>query len=291
MPCYAPLTGYRARTTNASGKRSIVFNLDEGFADLPVTVPCGQCIGCRLERSRQWALRCVHEAQLHVHKCFITLTYDKAHLPPGGTLVKADFQKFMKRLRKRTNAKIRYFQCGEYGEADFRPHFHALIYGYDFPDKVFYTRNKQGDTIWKSEELEALWGKGFATVARLTFETAAYTARYVVKKINGEGAAAHYRGRLPEYIAMSLKPAIGAGWYESFKDDVYPSDFLTMRGKQMLPPKYYDRILEKEDEKQYKKVKAKRMARAKQCSHNAPDRLRAREEVAKAKLNLKPRTL
>src|SRR4051794_29862641 len=107
MPCFRPLKGYRARVTNPdTGKRSIVFNARKGFNDLPVDLPCGQCIGCRLERSRQWAIRCSHEAKLHEENCFITLTYAPEHLPPGGTLVVKDFQDFMKRLRFEFGAGI-----------------------------------------------------------------------------------------------------------------------------------------------------------------------------------------
>ena len=102
MACYYPLKGYRARAVNPkTGKRSIVFDSSLGFMDMPVEFACGQCIGCRIERSRQWAIRCVHEAQLYEANCFITLTYAPEHLPKNGSLVLEHFQKFMKRLRKR----------------------------------------------------------------------------------------------------------------------------------------------------------------------------------------------
>lgn len=285
MPCYNPLHGYRAAHVNPSGKRSIVFNTKDGFRDLPVTIPCGQCIGCRLERSRQWAMRCVHEGQLHVHKCFITLTYDDDHVPKNGSLDKVHFQKFIRSLRKRTGVKIRYFQCGEYGDVDNRPHYHAVIYGFDFPDKRFHTRNPQGNTIYKSDLLESTWGKGFCTIGELTFETAAYTARYILKKVSGDPAEKHYGGRLPEYVTMSLKPAIGNDWYERFSDDVFPSDFVVLRGRKLTPPKFYAGKLEKEDEEAFKKVKRRRVARAKKHADNStPERLRVRQEVQESKL-------
>ena len=98
MACYYPLHGYVARRCNESGKRSVVFDIHEGFADRRIDVPCGRCIGCRLEYSRQWAMRCVHEASLHEDNCFITLTYADDYLPPLASLRKTDFQKFMKRF-------------------------------------------------------------------------------------------------------------------------------------------------------------------------------------------------
>ena len=112
MPCYHPLLGYRSRSLTEKGKRAVVFNPRDGYVDQPVQLPCGQCIGCRLERSRVWAVRCVHEASLHSDNCFITLTYDNSHLPSDGSLHKDHFQKFMKRLRKSVG-KVRFFHCDE----------------------------------------------------------------------------------------------------------------------------------------------------------------------------------
>jgi len=285
MPCYAPLHGYRAAHVNPSGKRSIVFNLKDGYRDLPVDVPCGQCIGCRLERSRQWAMRCVHEAQFHEQKSFITLTYNDDHLPKDGSLDKSHFQKFIRSLRKRTGRKIRYFHCGEYGDTDGRPHYHAIIYGYAFPDKRFHNRNAQGNEIFKSDELEEIWGRGYCWIGSVTFESAAYTARYILKKVNGEEAENHYNGRQPEYITMSLKPAIGAQWYDKFSEEVFPSDFVVLRGRKLKPPKYYANKLEKEDPELLRKVKARRLRQSKkQAANNTPDRLRVRQEIQESKL-------
>ena len=136
MPCYRPIKGYRSRRLNAeTGKRPVVFNPRDGFYDQPVDLPCGQCIGCRLERSRQWAIRCVHEASLHERNCFITLTYRDECLPTNGSLDLDAFQKFMKRLRRRFGEGVRFFHCGEYGENFGRPHYHAILFNLDFSDK------------------------------------------------------------------------------------------------------------------------------------------------------------
>lgn len=107
MPCYHPLSGWYSKTRNASGKRSIVFNLQEAYKDKPLQVPCGRCIGCRLEKARQWAVRCMHEASLYDKNCFVTLTYDEDYCPES--LIPEHFVLFMKRLRKRYGAGIRFF--------------------------------------------------------------------------------------------------------------------------------------------------------------------------------------
>lgn len=301
MPCYHPLAGYKSKAINpATGKRSVVFKLSSGLASEPVLVPCGRCIGCRLETSRQWAMRCVHEAQLHEDSSFVTLTYEQKNLPYGGTLIKKDYQDFMKRLRRSFDGqRISYYHCGEYGEKTRRPHYHALLFGVRFVDRLPYTRGPAGHVVYTSERLSDLWGLGFASCGEVTFESAAYVARYVMKKITGAAAADHYKfvdpgtgeitWRLPEYTTMSLKPAIAKEWFAEFKDDAYPSDFLTLRGKRMKPPKYYDKLLELHDVGAYEQMKAARRDAALAAAPNSTRRrLAEREEVKLAQIsNLK----
>jgi hypothetical protein len=258
MPCYYPLTGYFSKDLNPSGKRSLVFQERLSYDGAPIKVSCGQCVGCRLERSRQWAVRCLHEAQLYTHNCFITLTYDEVHLPrlPNGvpTLVKRDFQLFMKRLRKRfPDVRIREFHCGEYGDLSARPHFHACLFNFDFPDRRLY-RVSDGYRLFTSDVLSELWHhQGFCTVGDVTFESAAYVARYVMKKVTGPAASSHYYAgfdsstgevfeRLPEFVDMSRRPGIGRSWLEKYASDVYPHDRVFVRGKMARPPKYYDKL-------------------------------------------------
>lgn len=296
MACFHPMTGYRARERNpATGKRRIVFNSRDGFIDQPVTIPCGQCVGCRLERSRQWAIRCVHEASLHERNCFITLTYDNAHLPKSGSLELDAFQKFMKRLRKRFGDGIRFFHCGEYGEKFKRPHYHACLFNFDFEDRELW-KQRDGVNLYISESLSELWPFGFSTIGDVTFESAAYVARYIMKKVTGDKAVEHYAElgsfgeilaeRRPEYVTMSRRPGIGKPWLEKFRSDVYPSDFVLMNGKKMRPPKYYDSIFELEDPEMCAKVKARRKSKAEEHSeNNTPDRLAVREEIQLRKAN------
>lgn len=211
---------------------------------------CGQCVGCRLERSRQWAVRCMHEAQMHERNCFITLTYREEELPKFLSLRYRDFQLFMKKLRKDAPG-IRFFMCGEYGGEHARPHFHACLFGYDFPDKVLFKRGIGGAALFRSPRLEQLWPLGFSTIGAVTFESAAYVARYVMKKVTGDAAVKHYGSvdaetgelvqRCSEFCRMSLKPGIGKRWLEKFFSDVYPRGKVVVNGVESNSPRYYDK--------------------------------------------------
>lgn len=314
VPCYYPIHGYRARQTNNTGKRSIVFDVKAGFKDRPQTLACGRCVGCRLERSRQWAIRCIHEASLYPDNMFITLTYDDENLPLGETLVKTDFPAFMKKYRSKLAReqkkldptkqppKIRYYHCGEYGDENGRPHYHALIFNHTFDDKIKIGESKTGDYQFVSPTLDELWGKGRTEIGSVTFESAAYIARYVMKKVNGDEAHHHYQrvntetGRFvqiePEYTTMSRRPGIGTPWLKKYKTDIYPDDFVIVRGKKMKPPRYYDLQLEKENNKQFLKVKRSRLeASAANADNNTPERLVVRETVTKSRLKQKGRKL
>lgn len=279
-----------------TGKRPIVFNIREGFSDMPSQVPCGRCLGCRIDRSRQWAVRCVHEASLHDENCFITLTFNDKFLPSNGSLVKSDFQLFIKRLRKRffgnSKSDVRYFHCGEYGEKLGRPHHHACLFGFNFPDRVLF-REKEGFRLYRSEILESLWSHprtgesfGFCSIGDVSFESAAYVARYIVKKISGDLAPGHYQGRLPEFTTMSRRPGIGRDWFESFKGDLYPKDFVVIHGRKYKIPKYYDRCYEATNPVEYGCIKASRCVRGRSSPDNTFERLSVREEVQRMNLSL-----
>lgn len=298
MPCYHPLTGYYAREENETGKRSLVFCSDKALVDVPVQVPCGRCIGCRLDRSLSWALRCVHEASLYDENCFITLTFNDEHLLDNSSLKVSDFQNFMKRLRQKISPRqVRFFHCGEYGAKFSRPHHHACLFGFDFPDKVLFKKSAQGD-IYTSEMLSLLWPFGFSTVGRVTFESAAYVARYVLKKWSKENLspddlydsmralsddafkALHYGDRHCEYITMSRRPGIGSFWYDKFKSDIYPSGFAVLPGgKKVRLPKFYDSKFELDNIVEFAKLKADRLMRAQEDPNNSKARLAVREEV------------
>lgn len=308
MACFHPIVGFRSKFLNASGKRSIVFNSHDAISTnelFKVTVPCGQCIGCRLERSRQWAVRCLHESSLHDSNCFITLTYSDEHLPSDGSLDVTHFQKFMKRLRARYGKGIRYFHCGEYGDRFLRPHYHACLFNFDFPDLEFW-KTTSGGRLYVSASLQELWPYGFSTVGAVTFDSAAYVARYVMKKVNGPLAEAHYSSdfldvdtgelstivRKPEYVTMSRRPGIGADWYDKYQSDVYKGDFVVVNGRKVRPPKFYDSRYLLDNPEDYIDLKSSRRLSARTyASNNTVERLEVRERVQLAKLSLISRGL
>lgn len=294
MVCFYPIKGFRAAVPNAEGRRPIFFKRTREDG-MPIQLACGQCSGCRLERSRQWAVRCLHESKLYVDNCFITLTYSDSFLPPSRSLILNDFQNFMKRLRKRYGSGIRFFHCGEYGPKLGRPHYHALLFNFDFKDRKVWKSNERGELIYTSKDLEKLWPLGFSTVAALTFDSAAYCARYAMKKITGDMARDHYAyvdpvsgeyyDRAPEYCTMSRRPGIGRGHFDKFVSDVYPSDFIIVNGKKARPPRFYDSLYEHLDPLGLEEVKNSRVANAERhADNNTPERLKVREEVLSLKL-------
>lgn len=296
MPCFHPLTAYQAPFKTNKGTRNIYFQPSARL--IPIALPCGQCIGCRLARSQQWACRCMHEASLHSQNCFITLTYSPENIPAHGSLVKKHFQDFMKRYRKRfPDIKLRYYYCGEYGDLNKRPHYHACIFGHDFSDKYHWRSNERGDKIWRSPTLEKLWPFGSSEIGSVTYESAAYVARYIVKKQTGEKARDHYTEydsdtgeihsfRLPEFTDMSRRPGIGSEWFSKYSSDVYNHDYVVINGKKCPPPRYYDKLLTVADPEHMEYLKYERFERAKQfLDNNTPERLSTREQIALLTLN------
>jgi len=246
--------------------------------------------------------------------CFVTLTYrDKSecdakqlrkgyYVPDDLSLDVTHFQKFLKRCRKHFEQRIRYFHCGEYGDQNLRPHYHACMFNVSFGDRIVY-KNDNGFTVYSSPTLEKLWPYGFSTVAELNFQTAAYTAGYCLKKVTGARAADHYLRSdsdgvavwvKPEYVTMSLKPGIGAKWYEKFSKDVFPSDEVPVPGKGIVRkvPRYYETILESSDPGTHQLVKQLRQSFI--ANHKAdftPQMLMSKYKVAKAKEKMKRREL
>ncbi|QXN75137.1 replication initiator protein [Microvirus mar30] len=232
-----------------------------------IDIPCGRCIGCRLAYSRQWADRCMLELGYHEQSWFVTFTYDDDHLPVNevidpesgevsvnATLVKRDVQLFMKRLRKnyKYDNDIRYFFAGEYGSQTFRPHYHAILFGLKLDDLKLYKQSMEGYNYYNSEFLSKCWqNKGHVVVGEVTWDTCAYTARYIMKKQYGSAADIYERYNiLPEFTLMSLKPAIGRRYYDEHKEDIYNSDYIFVGTKEgshkIKPPKYYDKLFDVE---------------------------------------------
>lgn len=317
MPCYYPLIGYQEDIPNSNGKRPVVFKRPSGSFTL-INVPCGQCVGCRLERSRQWAMRCMHEASLYDQNTFLTLTYRDSSLPNDNNLKKSDLQKFWKRLRKRfPETTLRYYACGEYGkkciehEVDDceicrfgRPHYHACVFNLDFLDKKFYKHNKNGDKLYISQVAEDIWEHGYVVLGDVTFESAAYTARYIMKKVTGNDEEEHYtifdhetgevlRNVTPEFTVMSRRPGIGREWINRYTSDTYPSDTVIVRGRECRPPRYYDSVVEVIDPEEYEEVKKERIKKLESIDKDELGwkRMHTKEEVAKAKVAQLKRTI
>ena len=261
-----------------------------------------------MARSKEWAVRCMHEASLHQNNAFITLTYNDQHIPTDGGLRKEDFQKFMKRLRSRIyyelpGHKIKYYMCGEYGTSPDgglgRPHFHAIIFGFDFGDKKLW-EEKGKNRYYRSSLLESLWTYGYSNITDVNYRTAAYVARYVMKKITGDLAESHYQkvdpetGELyrvaPEYNSMSLNPAIAYEWYQRFSADVFPHDYVIVDGRKVKTPSYYLKQLEKQNPEQFDRVKKRRKEYAIQNRQDDAT-LQRREICARSNLNRTRRPL
>lgn len=295
VACFSPIEAWQ------TDSGSIVF-VERGSIRRALKLACGQCIGCRLERSRGWAVRCMHEARMHSVSSFVTLTYDSDHLPSQNGLVYGDFQRFLKRVRKRLG-KCRFYMCGEYGDLNGRPHFHSCLFGVGFSDKVLLRTLPSGSKIYRSPTLESLWPFGYSSIGDVTFESAAYVARYICKKVTGSDADAHYTrvdsttGEIyllePEFCHMSLKPGIGFSFYQKFgATDIFPRDKVIVRGKECSVPKYYKALLKRSDGFMSDDIDYSReMNAAKFVDDCSEARLRDREIVTRARLAFKKRGL
>lgn len=247
-------------------------------------IPCGHCIECYLNYSMQWANRCMLElTNYEPCECwFLTLTYDNEHIPYidaasdviSGTLLKDDLQKFWKRLRQFVErdigekSRLRYFACGEYGSTTLRPHYHAILYGFPWVDLQSWSMSKSGFPLFRSPLLESIWKNGIVTVSPVSWNTCAYTARYVLKKADKSIDQSFYdiNGLTPEYVTMSRRPGIGKEYFDLHKDQIYKFDEIILKlddgGKIIKPPKYYDSLFEAEDPSAYEEIKERRQEKA-----------------------------
>lgn len=277
MTCSSPLPAVRLSGINPStGKQVVVVGrsaldyFDRSGVE-QFFVPCGQCMACRINRSREWADRCLLELQSHDFAEFVTLTYDDYHVPvswyadkctgeafPSLTLRYRDVQLFLKRLRKMTGQFIRYFGCSEYGDTTQRPHYHIILFGLRLDDKVAWQRNRLGEVLYRSPTLERAWSVkdidgvyrpiGYVLTGAVNWNSCAYVARYVTKKKLGVDAVEYETFNLePPRSMMSLKPAIGRQYYDLHKDEIYNHRFLYVSagvsgGRKIRPPRYYDRL-------------------------------------------------
>ena len=299
MACYRPRSACRA--TDGTIKYGQVRALP---GEEPLQLPCGDCLGCRKQHAQTWAVRCVHESQMHERNSFVTLTFDRDHAPEDMSLDKRHWQLFAKRLRKRFGDRsFRYFQCGEYGDTNLRPHYHALIFGLDFSDDRVLLSERKGKRLYTSPTLEEVWDQGMVSLGDISIESACYVASYALKKRRkprsdnaqvAELEASEYVERYgrwdsetgefwtvePEFVTMSRNPGIGASWFERYVDDVFPSDEVRLRGRRYKVPRYYDSKLPTEELEKYKDKR--REAALKVGADGTFERLKVRERVAEA---------
>lgn len=193
-----------------------------------IKVPCGYCYECIMQHSKEWSYRIMDEAGLYEKNCFITLTYNDENLQ-SKSLVKSDYQKFLKRLRKKVG-KVRYFGCGEYGSKNMRPHFHFIIFGWCPDDLVKWCFDNKGTQLYRSAMLEKLWQFGFSTVGEVTEQSALYCSKYLQKMQD------YPFDFVKPFVTMSLKPGIGLG---AFNAQSLKSDKLYRNGKYIKLPRYY----------------------------------------------------
>lgn len=250
--------------------------------EILIKLPCGKCIDCRLQNSRTWANRCMLETKEHKQNYFITLTYNPENLPTGmaidtntgetyevGTLHSKDLQDFFKRLRihykrKHSIENIRFYACGEYGDLYERPHYHAIIFGLPIFDLKQDQKSKRGNLNYRSEEIEKIWGKGRVAIGNVTWESCAYTARYILKKQTGKSKNEYYKilGREPEFVRMSRNPGIGKKYFDKNFEKIYKTDEIyisTSKGVQRIKPsRYYDKLFDIKDPDEFKIIKEKR---------------------------------
>jgi hypothetical protein len=278
--CYRPLTAYRDLSETET-KSKLIFTSQPAPNLAEVILPCGKCIGCRLNHAENWAVRMMHEKDLHDENSFITLTYDDEHLPHGGTLQYDDVTKFIKRLRKVTDKNLSYYYSGEYGDSTKRPHYHMILFGTEFNEPITYKgkpnekshhyTSDQDHKFYTSTLLTDLWGKGHADFSNVSYDTCMYVAKYITKKINishltpDELKSSYIRYVEGEEIQvaqeqarMSRKPAIGKKWLETYWSDVYNHDYCVIQGKKLRAPKYYDKWLEGNNPDLFEKVKESR---------------------------------
>lgn len=305
MSCYHPLPArfkthdellhdlFRYGPNSPQYKRKVIVEKEGTFLDPkldistgeycePFTVPCGKCIGCRLDYSREWANRCVIESLVYPEESsnFLTLTYNDESVPLSNigmlSLRMDDVSVFMKNLRRYFEyhfglSDIRFYVGSEYGGETLRPHYHLILFNCRIPDLEHIGSNFQGDEYFHSDIIEKIWGKGFVVIGRFSWNTAAYTARYVMKKRKGPDSKLEYLsfGLEPECARMSRKPGIGVEYFQEHFEDIYQNDELILpNGNTVKPPRLFDSYYKEIDPKRMAKIKSNRL-RAQEIAHQA----------------------
>ncbi len=295
MPCYSPWVGYydkAAKRLHHIGKtegkdpirEAMIIWRNSPFAkswneENMMLLPCGKCLGCRLEYSKEWANRCVLEAKTTQNNWFMTLTYDEEHIKEClkpvidketgeyghiESLIPNHLSEFIKELRRNIEYHknlqgVRFYGCGEYGSRGGRPHYHLLMYNLPLDDLAEEWK-KDGFITFSSENVSRIWGKGIVTVNEFSWETAAYTARYMLKKLKGRDAKEQYKGAgiEPEFSRCSRRPGIGYEYYRQNRDKIYQTDSIVIHGTTCKPPTYFDRMFKEECPERWAEIQEQR---------------------------------
>lgn len=286
MVCYHPIKAFIVGVTPEGKKIHKFVKKEENLVECIYLngkliteydlLPCGKCIGCRIERSRQWATRMMLELRYHEKACFITLTYNDDNLPMktyinqhgeqkiSYTLEKKAYQDFMKRLRRHYEPeKIRFFACGEYGSQTRRPHYHAILFGVDFAEDRKVLKVDKGYYMYRSPTLEALWPFGYSMICDVNWNTCAYVSRYCTKKFGTRQNIYYQTFNIePEFNLMSRRPGLGGQFYYDNKDELYITQSIWMQnsngGFKSRLPGYFDRLYDLENHEEMEEIKKNR---------------------------------
>lgn len=284
MACYRPVTVWKPLDGGPIFWREMK-NCRE------IEIPCGHCIGCRIKKREDWAIRIYCESKMHKNNAFVTLTYDDEHLPSDGGLNYRHIQLLHYKMRQEYGP-FRFFVAGEYGDATKRPHYHAIYFGLDFPDRAKCNSLHSKHDLYRSSLLEELWGRGSTTIGEVTYESARYCAVYTTKRIGGELADAAYTrvdsaGEIhkvtPEFARMSLKPGLGEPFLKKYHPEIYNSghDGVFVGNRKISVPKYFDGVFERLDPDLLEKVKFDRQKEAEKYSEDNTRERRAVKEACR----------
>lgn len=336
MVCYSPWVGFYDKTNSkvhylgkCAGRDPIKeaseiwkrnARVEKYGPENMLLLPCGRCLGCRLEYSKEWANRCSLEAKTTHDNWFITLTYDEEYIQETfkpvidketgeymqmANLVPEHITKFLKNLRRQeeyhhNNKEVRFYGCGEYGSINMRPHYHLIVFNLPLFDLVEEWR-KDGFITYSSEYLSGIWKKGFLTINEYSWETAAYTARYMLKKLKGREAIEQYQqcGLEREFSRCSRNPGIGYEYYRQHRDEIYRTDSVIIHGQTTKPPKYFDKMYQIEKPEEWRKIQEKRAEASREemknklfnTSINYQDQLNVEREYREEKIKMLGRNM
>ena len=272
MKCLFPLSGLRSKKINdATGNRPVVLSLapKDGFVDQKLSLPCNKCLHCRINRTREFAIRSHHESLVgpsgpisQDNNHFVLLTYNDKNLPKHGALQASDVKKFLDRIRAdcawRGLPSPRTFGCGEYGSKTQRPHYHINIFNLKLSD-ITYLKNLKQNKLYTSTYLTEKWKLGAVTLSPFSHLTAQYTAKYIVKALWADDppegdTRVEAPFPLPSQgrVATSTQPGLGAFFLDRYAQEIVNLGAIEIDGALAPIPTYYKKRLQKKHNDLYK---------------------------------------